>query len=93
VREWNGRRYEVLRFGDSGPKYLMRGPRFEWGIIVFHPGHAPGAHRHREVEETSYFESGAPVMVVDGEQHRVRPGDVFRLEPGEAHDIISHSSA
>jgi len=71
----------------------MRGPRFEWGVIVFHPDQALGAHRHREVEETFYFESGAPVMVVDGEQHRVRPGDVFRLEPGEAHDIISRSSA
>jgi mannose-6-phosphate isomerase-like protein (cupin superfamily) len=82
-----------FRFGDSGPKYFMRGPRHEWGVIVFHPGQTLGAHRHREVEETFYFESGAPLMVVAGGHHRVRPGDVFRLEPGEAHDIINDTQA
>ncbi|UCH34718.1 MAG: cupin domain-containing protein [Armatimonadota bacterium] len=80
-----------FRFGDSGPKYFIRGPKHEWGVIVFHPGQTLGAHRHREVEETFYFESGAPIMVVDGAQHRVTPGDVFRLDPGEAHDIINDS--
>ena len=28
-------------------------------------------------------------MVVDGQEHRVKPGDVFRLESGEAHDIVN----
>ena len=78
-----------FRLGDSGPKYLVRGPRHEWGIIVFHPGQSLGAHRHREVEETFYFVSGSPLMVVDSQEHRVKPGDVFRLDPGEAHDIIN----
>lgn len=78
-----------FRLGDSGPKYLMRGPRHEWGIILFRPGQSLGAHRHREVEETFYFLSGSPLIIVDGQEHRVTAGDVFRLEPGEAHDIIN----
>ncbi|HUT73581.1 MAG TPA: cupin domain-containing protein [Armatimonadota bacterium] len=82
-----------FRHGDSGPKYVMRGPRHEWGIIVFHPGQSLGAHRHSEVEETFYFVSGEPLMIVDGQAHRVRRGDVFRLEPGEAHDIINDTAA
>jgi len=78
-----------FRFGDHGPKYLLRGPRIEWGIIVFKPGQQLGRHCHNEVEETFYFLEGTPQMVVDDESYRVRPGDVFRLEPPECHDIIN----
>ena len=78
-----------FRFGDHGPKYLLRGPRIEWGVIVFKPGQQLGRHCHNEVEETFYFLEGTPQMVVDDESYRVRPGDVFRLEPPECHDIIN----
>ena len=78
-----------FRHGDHGPKYLFRGPHYEWGVIVFKPGQSLGAHKHETVEETFYFETGTPQLVVDGVAHRVTPGDVFKLEPGEAHDIIN----
>jgi mannose-6-phosphate isomerase-like protein (cupin superfamily) len=80
---------QQFRHGDSGPKYMFRGPGHEWGIIVFHPGQSLGPHMHREVEETFYFVSGTPQMIIDGVAHRVRAGDAFRLEPGEAHDILN----
>ena len=48
-----------------------------------------GEHGHNQVEETFYFLEGAPLMVVDDDEFRVRPGDVFRLEPAECHDIIN----
>ena len=80
---------QAFRHGDSGPKYLFRGPRYEWGVMVFHPGQSMGAHKHAEVEETFYFLSGAPRMIVNGIAHRVQEGDAFRLEPGEGHDIIN----
>jgi mannose-6-phosphate isomerase-like protein (cupin superfamily) len=78
-----------FRFGDHGPKYLFRGPRHEWGVIVVKPGQELGPHKHVEVEETFYFETGTPQIVVNGEPYRVRPGDVFRLDPGESHDIVN----
>ena len=77
------------RKGDSGPMYLMRGPRIEWGIIRLKPGEEMGRHGHREVEETFYFFDGEPRIIVDGAPHRVREGDAFRLEPGERHDIVN----
>ena len=80
-----------FRFGDYGPKYLMRGPKFDWGVIVFQPSQELGAHKHEQVEETFYFETGTPLMVVDETEYRVTSGDVFRLEPGEAHNIINDS--
>lgn len=78
-----------FRHGDHGPKYLMRGPNLDWGIIVFRPGQQLGNHCHQQVEETFYFLEGTPLMVVDGQEYRVRPGDAFRLEPPECHNIIN----
>lgn len=78
-----------FRHGDHGPKYLFRGPHWEGGIIVFKPGQQMGTHKHEKVEEVFYFETGTPQMVVDGVPHRVRPGDAFKLAPGEAHNIVN----
>ena len=77
------------RNGDHGVKYLVRGPQWEGGIILVKAGQELTPHKHEEVEETFYFETGAPQFVVDGESIRVRPGDAFRLDPGEAHAIIN----
>ena len=32
------------RFGDSGPKYLMRGPRSNFAVVKFNPGQDFPAH-------------------------------------------------
>jgi len=78
-----------FRNGRSGPKYLFRGPRIDWGLIRFLPGETLGRHFHREVEETFYFYSGKGVMMVEGLEYDIRPGDAFRIEPGETHDVIN----
>jgi len=79
------------RHGDHGPKYLFRGPRHEWGIIRLGPGHEVDLHHHAEVQETFYFEEGAPTLILNGEPLRVRPGDAFQLEPRETHRIVNDS--
>ena len=77
------------RNGDSGPKYLFRGPQIDWGVLRFLPGQQLGSHYHEQVEETFYFTQGTPLVLVNGEEHRVRVGDAFRMEPGDVHDIIN----
>jgi mannose-6-phosphate isomerase-like protein (cupin superfamily) len=77
------------RMGDHGPKYLHRGPKIEWGVILLRPGDTLGAHYHREVEEVFYFVSGTPKMIVNEKEYRVKVGDAFRIEPEERHDIIN----
>ena len=77
------------RHGQSGPKYLFRGPTIDWGVLRFLPGEELGAHHHLRVEETFYFTSGTPKMIVDGGEYRVREGDAFRIEPGEVHNIVN----
>jgi len=78
-----------FRFGDSGPKYLFRGPQFEWGLIVLKPGQQLGRHCHQEVEEHFYVLSGTPKMEADNQELRLQPGDVIRLQAPECHNIIN----
>ena len=78
-----------FRGGDWGVKYILRGPRIDWGIILLKPGKATGAHGHQEVEETFYFIEGFPKILVNDVEYRVKEGDVFRLEPLEKHDIVN----
>ena len=80
------------RNGDSGVKYLFRGPKIDWGVLRFLPGQTLGQHRHERVEETFYFTKGTPLMIVGEERHRVRAGDAFRLDPGDVHDIINDTN-
>ena len=39
------------RFGDSGPKYLMKGPRMNFAVVQFMPGQDFKAHYHNVMEE------------------------------------------
>jgi len=82
-----------FRFGDSGPKYLFRGPRIEWGILILKPGESLGAHYHKEVEETFYLLDGNAKFLIDGIEYFGGVGDAFRLEPGEKHDILNDSKS
>lgn len=75
------------RHGDSGPKYLMRGPNIDWGVMVLKPGTKMGAHGHKETEETFYFLKGSGLIRVDDIPHTVMPGDVYYVNPEEKHDI------
>jgi quercetin dioxygenase-like cupin family protein len=81
------------RGGDSGVKYLFRGPNLDWGVILLKPGQSLGAHYHRETEETFLVLSGSPTFNACGSRTRARAGDAFRFEPTERHDIVNDSSA
>ncbi len=79
-----------FRGGASGVKYLFRGPRIDWGVVVFNPGERLGHHFHERVEETFFFVAGqGGAMIVNGQEHRIRIGDAFRLEPQDRHDIVN----
>ncbi|OIO34706.1 MAG: cupin domain-containing protein [bacterium (Candidatus Ratteibacteria) CG_4_9_14_3_um_filter_41_21] len=77
------------RKGKSGVKYLFRGPKIDWGILRLQPREKMGLHGHREVEETFYFFSGTPKIIIDDQEYRTQEGDAFRVEPKEKHDILN----
>jgi len=78
-----------FRGGDSGVKYLMRGPRIDWGVILLKPGERLSPHYHNEVEETFYIVRGQAQVVVNDKPRKGIPGDAYRMEPGERHEITN----
>ena len=79
--------------GDSGVKYLMRGPSIDWGLILLKPGEkmAEKAHGHNLLDETFYFVEGDGVMIVNDKEFSALEGSVFLVEPKEIHNIRNDS--
>lgn len=75
------------RFGDSGPKYLMKGPRMNFALVRFNPGEDFQAHYHNVMEENFFILEGKVDIVVDGVKHTLGPGDLIHIEPGEVHYV------
>ena len=77
------------RFGDSGPKYLMKGPRMNFALVRFKPGEDFSAHYHNIMEENFYILEGDIDIYVDGVKHHLTEGQMIHIEPGEAHYCIN----
>ena len=75
------------RFGDWGPKYLVKGPRNDVGIVVLKPGQDFPAHYHERVEESFYTLEGEIQFYADQKLFVLRTGDYFRCEPGVMHYV------
>lgn len=76
---------KAYRFGDSGPKYLMRGPRVGCGIVVLKPGQDFKGHYHQIMEENFLVLEGTIDFYVDGSPVVCKAGDLLHLEPNESH--------
>jgi quercetin dioxygenase-like cupin family protein len=78
------------RFGDSGPKYLMKGPRMNAGVVAFKPGESFKAHLHNVMEESFYILEGKIDIFIDDVKYTCVPGDLITAEPGEAHFLVNN---
>lgn len=79
------------RFGDSGPKYLMKGPRLNFAVVQFQPGQDFQGHYHEIMEENFYILEGIVDIYVDGVKHTLTPGQLIHIEPKETHYIVNSS--
>lgn len=75
------------RFSNSGPKYLMKGPRANFALVAFQPGQDFDAHHHNVMEENFYILEGEVDIVVDGVVNHLKAGDMIHIEPGEIHYV------
>lgn len=78
------------RFGDNGPKYLMKGPRMNFALVQFQPGNDFKAHYHNIMEENFYILEGEIDIVVDGKVNHLKQGQFIHIEPGEVHYCINN---
>lgn len=78
------------RFGDSGPKYLMKGPRANFAVVQFQPKQDFDPHYHEVMEENFFILSGKVDIVVDGVCHTLKEGDFIHIEPNEVHYVVNN---
>lgn len=81
------------RFGNSGPKYLMKGPRSNFAIVQFQPGEDFKAHYHNIMEENFFILEGQVDIIVDDVTHTLTAGQLIHIEPKEIHYVINNSDA
>lgn len=77
------------RFGDSGPKYLMKGPRMNFAVVQFQPGQDFKAHYHNVMEEDFFILEGKIDIVVEGTVYTLKQGDLIHIEPSESHYCVN----
>ena len=77
------------RQGTVLVRYMMRGPKIDWGVIEAEPGKEMGPHWHEEVEETFYCIQGEGTFICNGKEMPFGAGDAIRCEAGEKHDILN----
>ncbi len=81
------------RFGDSGPKYLMKGPRSNFALVQFNAGQDFKAHYHNIMEENFFILEGEVDIEVDGVCHTLKAGQLIHIEPKEVHYVINRSNS
>ena len=81
------------RFGDSGPKYLMKGPRSNFALVQFQAGQDFKAHYHNIMEENFFILEGEVDIEVDGVCHTLKAGQLNHIEPKEVHYVINRSNS
>ena len=77
------------RFGNSGPKYLIRGPRMSFGIVVLQPGQDFPAHYHQYMEENFYILEGELEIHIDQTIYHCKKGDFIHVEPKQVHYLVN----
>ncbi|PWH13462.1 MAG: cupin domain-containing protein [Anaerolineae bacterium] len=81
---------EEYRFNNvSGPKYLLRGPRSDFGLVVLMPGEDFPTHYHHEVEENFYTLEGEAEIYIFDKVFTLRPGDLLHVPPYHPHYLIN----
>lgn len=79
------------RFGDSGPKYIMKGPRMNFGIVRLVSGEDFRGHYHNVMEENFFVLEGKIDFTVDGKSYTLSEGQYIHIEPGEVHYLKNNT--
>ena len=58
---------------------------------ILAPGVSIGEHTHSRHYEMYYIVSGNGTMILDGEEHEIREGDISVVCPGGSHALINSS--
>lgn len=61
-------------------------------LVEMKPGAFADQHYHPVIEESYYILKGHPLMVVDGEEKRLAPGQAILISPKSMHQIFNDTN-
>ena len=67
-------------------------PLVQFSRAVFPPGHNAPAHKHDDMVEVFYVESGQGFITVDGVEHAIHRGCCVTVDKGESHELRNESN-
>ena len=73
----------------SGPKYLLRGPRSDFGLVCLMPDEDFQTHYHSAVEENFYTLEGTVELHVNDQVIMLGPGDLCHVPPHNPHYLVN----
>ena len=56
--------------------------------LVLKKEHQCSIHYHKEKDEVFYINKGCVLMIIDGEEHLMKPDDRIRIKPGTRHRFV-----
>jgi quercetin dioxygenase-like cupin family protein len=81
------------RFRESGPKYLLRGLKVDFGVVKLLPGEDFADHYHNEVEENFFILEGEIDFLINGEiKYHAKHGDLVHIPPPETHYLKNNGT-
>jgi len=87
-----------IKFGGIGIDFMVEPDDSQGSMTMFECSVAAGAkvpapHSHDAFEETIYGLEGTSTWVVDGETHRIGPGDAVCIRRGQVHGFDNQTAA
>lgn len=82
-----GRGYRKNRLLSAGD---LRQPGALLQVVSVPPGSHIPPHSHRASVEVYVVRRGVCELVVNGQRHEIRTGDVILMEPGDVHELFNH---
>ena len=67
----------------------LRQPGALLQVVVVPPGSHIPPHSHRTSVEVYVVTRGVCELIVNGQRHTMRPGDVLLMEPGDVHELTN----
>lgn len=73
-------------------KVLYTGKHMQLVLMSLKPGEEIGAEIHKDNDQFFRFESGSGKCLIDGNEYKVKDGDVIVIPAGAKHNIINVDS-
>jgi len=87
-----GKIEELTRTNTFFRHVLYTGPHHQLVLMALAPSEEIGMEVHPDNDQFFRFESGEGKVIIAGEEHIVKDGDVAIVPAGSAHNVINTSS-